>query len=158
MPVCPNFGHPINVRQMTCKIIEYGSNDYKEMVKLREDVLRKPLGLSFTAEALAVDRQDTLLVLLEEEQLVACCILTEDHPEMIRLRQMAVRNDIQSKGLGRSLITFAEQVSMEKGYHTLYMHARAVARGFYEKLGYVVTSQEYLEVSIPHYTMKKQLL
>ncbi len=143
---------------MTFKFIEYGSNDYKEMVKLREDVLRKPLGLSFSSEFLEVDQQDILIALFEEEQLVACCILTVDHPEMIRLRQMAVRNDIQSKGLGRALIGFAEQVSREKGFHKIYMHARAVAKGFYEKLGYAVCSPEYEEVSIPHYTMEKQLL
>jgi predicted GNAT family N-acyltransferase len=142
---------------MTFKFIVYGSNDYKEMVKLREDVLRKPLGLSFSAEALEIDQQDLLLGLFEEEQLVACCILSSDHPQMIRLRQMAVRNDIQSKGLGRALIGFAEQVTREKGFHKIYMHARAVAKGFYEKLGYSVCSSEYVEVSIPHYTMEKQL-
>jgi predicted GNAT family N-acyltransferase len=142
---------------MTFKFIVYGSNDYKEMVKLREDVLRKPLGLSFSAEALEIDQQDLLLGLFEEEQLVACCILSSDHPQMIRLRQMAVRNDIQSKGLGRALIGFAEQVTREKGFHKIYMHARAVAKGFYEKLGYSVCSPEYVEVSIPHYTMEKQL-
>jgi predicted GNAT family N-acyltransferase len=30
--------------------------------------------------------------------------------------------------------------------------------GFYEKLGYAVTGDEFMEVTIPHYIMEKALL
>ena len=32
---------------MALKIIDHGTNEYQQMVKMREDILRKPLGLSF---------------------------------------------------------------------------------------------------------------
>jgi predicted GNAT family N-acyltransferase len=37
------------------------------------------------------------------------------------------------------------------------MHARKNAIGFYEKMGYQVTSEEFLEVTIPHVVMEKKL-
>jgi predicted GNAT family N-acyltransferase len=39
----------------------------------------------------------------------------------------------------------------------LCMHARKTAKGFYEKLGYAVTGDEFMEVTIPHYIMEKAL-
>jgi predicted GNAT family N-acyltransferase len=37
------------------------------------------------------------------------------------------------------------------------MHARKNAVGFYEKMGYQVTGDEFTELTIPHYIMEKQL-
>jgi predicted GNAT family N-acyltransferase len=37
------------------------------------------------------------------------------------------------------------------------MHARVTAVRFYEKLGYEVASEEFVEVTIPHRVMRKQL-
>ncbi len=34
--------------EINFKIIEYGSSEYKKAVALRERILRKPLGLSFS--------------------------------------------------------------------------------------------------------------
>ena len=37
---------------MALKIIDYNSPEYKDMLALRMEILRKPLGLSFTKEDL----------------------------------------------------------------------------------------------------------
>jgi predicted GNAT family N-acyltransferase len=37
------------------------------------------------------------------------------------------------------------------------MHARVNAVGFYEKVGYRVHGDQFVEVTIPHYVMEKQL-
>ena len=52
---------------------------------------------------------------------------------------------------------FAENIARDLGYRKLCMHARKTARGFYEKLGYMVNGDEFMEVTIPHYTMEKAL-
>jgi predicted GNAT family N-acyltransferase len=54
-------------------------------------------------------------------------------------------------------MSFAENVARDAGYKTLTMHARKSALGFYEKLGYTVCSDEFEEVTVPHYEMEKQL-
>ena len=70
---------------------------------------------------------------------------------------MAVQNNLQGKGIGASMMNFAENVARDAGYKKIRMHARKTAIGFYEKLGYSVIGNEFLEVSIPHYVMEKRL-
>jgi GNAT superfamily N-acetyltransferase len=142
---------------MALKIIDHGSYEYRQMVKLRDDVLRKPLGLGFTPEELEEEKGNMLIGAFEEDDILACCMLVEENPTTVRLRQMAVLNDLQGKGIGRALMTFAENIARDRGYKTLRMHARKNATGFYEKMGYRVVGNEFTEVTIPHYLMEKKL-
>lgn len=142
---------------MALKIIDHGSNEYWQMVKLRDDILRKPLGLGFTQHELEKEKENMLIGAFEDDQMLGCCMLVEKDPEIVRLRQMAVLNDLQGKGIGRALMNFAENIARDRGYKVLSMHARKNAVGFYEKMGYKVASDEFTEVTIPHYVMEKQL-
>lgn len=142
---------------MALKIIDHGSKEYKEMVDLRFQMLRKPLGLTFTPEDLAAEKDDILIGCFEDEKLEACCMLTQTDPKTVRLRQMAVTAGLQGKGIGRVLMVFAENIARDRGYRRLTMHARKSAVGFYEKNGYKVCSDEFVEVTIPHFIMDKDL-
>jgi GNAT superfamily N-acetyltransferase len=142
---------------MALKQIDHGSKEYQQMVDLRFQILRKPLGLSFSEEDLAAEKQDILLGCFEDDSLEACCILTQTDPKTVRLRQMAVSANLQGKGIGRVLMSFAENVARDHGYRRLTMHARKSALGFYEKNGYRICSDEFNEVTIPHYVMEKDL-
>ncbi|MBK6936391.1 MAG: GNAT family N-acetyltransferase [Chitinophagaceae bacterium] len=142
---------------MALKILEHGSPEYLKMVKLRDDVLRKPLGLSFTNEELEEEKDNILIGAFEEEIILGCCMLVEENPIEVRLRQMAVLKDLQGKGIGRAIMLFAENIARDRGYKILSMHARKDAIGFYEKAGYRTSGEEFTEVTIPHYVMKKQL-
>lgn len=142
---------------MALKLIDHGSKEYQQMVELRYQILRKPLGLSFTMEDLAKETNDILIGCFDEEKLEGCCMLTEDGPKTVRLRQMAVYAGLQGKGIGRVLMMFAENIARDRGYKRLTMHARASAVGFYEKQGYKICSDEFQEVTIPHFVMEKML-
>ena len=142
---------------MALKILDYGSPEYRQMVKLRDDILRKPLGLGFTDNELEEERDHMLIGAFEEEQILGCCMLVEEEAGTVRLRQMAVLNNLQGKGIGRALMTFAENLARDRGYKKLTMHARKHAIGFYEKMGYKVAGSEFEEVTIPHYVMQKPL-
>jgi predicted GNAT family N-acyltransferase len=142
---------------MPLKIIDHGSKEYEQMVALRLQMLRKPLGLSFTREELDGEKNDILIGCFEDDKLEACCMLTETDPKTVRLRQMAVASVLQGKGIGRVLMTFAENIARDRGYRRLTMHARKTAVGFYEKNGYKICSDEFVEVTIPHYEMEKEL-
>lgn len=142
---------------MALKIIDHGSGAYHQMVELRYNILRKPLGLGFSIEDLEKEKNDILMGCFDEERLEGCCILTEEDKHTIRLRQMAVLSGLQGKGIGRVLMMFAENIARDRGYRRLTMHARTSAIGFYEKLGYTTYGEEFEEVSIPHRTMEKHL-
>ena len=142
---------------MALKIIDYGSPEYRQMVQLRNEILRKPLGLHFTEEELEKEKENLLVAAYEDDHLLGCCMLVEEDPQTVRLRQMAVINDLQGKGIGSALMTFAENLARDRGYQRITMHARKNSVGFYEKMGYKPISDEFEEITIPHYIMEKQL-
>lgn len=142
---------------MALKIIDHGSKEYHQMVKLRDDILRRPLGLNFDFKELEEERHNLLIGAFEDENILGCCMLVEENPDVVKLRQMAVLNALQGKGIGRALMQFAENLARDHGYRVLTMHARKNAVGFYEKMGYRVKGNEFTEVSIPHYEMEKLL-
>lgn len=84
-------------------------------------------------------------------------MLVNEGDGVVRLRQMAVNNNLQGKGVGRALMNFAENIARDQGFRRLTMHARKTAIGFYEHLGYQICSEEFEEVTIPHYVMEKRL-
>ena len=138
-------------------MIDYGTQEYDQMIQLRMEMLRKPLGLTFSKEDLEKEKDDVLIGAFEDDKLLGCCLLTKIDDKTIRLRQMAVPNNLQGKGVGRALMVFAENISHDLGYKKLIMHARKTALGFYEKLGYNISGDEFTEVTIPHFIMEKDL-
>jgi len=142
---------------MPLQIIDHGSLQHRKMVDLRFQMLRKPLGLSFSKEDLEAEKNDILIGFFDEEKLEGCCILTKEDEKTVRLRQMAVLSGLQGKGIGRVIMTFAENIARDRGFKRLNMHARKTAKGFYEKLGYHVEGPEFEEVTIPHVEMVKEL-
>lgn len=142
---------------MGLKQIDHGSKEYQQMVNLRYEIMRKPLGLSFSAEELANEKGDILIGAFDDDEMMGCCILTNTGNGCVRLRQMAVQKNVQGKGIGESLMRFAENIARDKGYKTLTMHARDTALGFYEKYGYKVIGDQFTEINIPHHIMEKKL-
>jgi predicted GNAT family N-acyltransferase len=142
---------------MALKQIDHGSKEYQQMVNLRYEIMRKPLGLSFSADELAKEKNDLLIAAYDDDEIMGCCILTDMKNGCVRLRQMAVQKNMQGKGIGESIIRFAENIARDKGYKTLTMHARDTAVGFYEKYGYRVQGPQFLEINIPHHIMEKKL-
>lgn len=141
----------------TIRIIEYGSCDHKAMIALRDEVLRKPLGLTFSPEYLQQEINAVLIGYFEAETLLGCCILSPQNGTTVQLRQMAVDNSLQGKGAGSKILAFAEEQARAAGFAELMMHARKTAAPFYTKNGYQVRGKEFEEVGIAHYEMFKRL-
>jgi N-acetylglutamate synthase-like GNAT family acetyltransferase len=142
---------------MPIKQIDHGTKEYQQMVELRTEILRKPLGLAFEKKELEREADDILIAAFEEDKMLGCCLLTKIDNQCVRLRQMAVQNNLQGKGIGAAMMNYAENVARDAGYNKVIMHARKTAIAFFEKLGYKATGNEFVEITIPHYVMEKKL-
>lgn len=142
---------------MPIKQIDHGTYEYSQMLHLRQEILRRPLQLDIYNENLESEKEDILIAAFDEEVMLGCCLLKKVDPHTVQLRQMAVQNNLQGKGIGAALMNYAENIASDNGYKKLMMHARKTAAGFYEKLGYHITGNEFLEIGIPHYIMEKKL-
>ena len=115
------------------------------------------MNLSFESSELEKEKNDILIAALDEDVMLGCCLLTQADDKVVRLRQMAVQNNLQGKGVGASMMNYAETIARDKGYKRLMMHARKTAVGFYEKLGYKTVGNEFSEINLPHIIMEKKL-
>lgn len=93
------------------------------------------------------------------------CFLEEDGKVLAYLRAFAVEKGVakvgrvlsvtHNQGHGRKLMTESLPYIREKlGAEKVVVHAQKTAQGFYDKLGFGVTSDDYLEEGIPHVTME----
>ncbi|THD66328.1 GNAT family N-acetyltransferase [Robertkochia marina] len=75
-----------------------------------------------------------------------------------QLRGMAVLDGFRRSGIGKALVTEAEDMVSEKGGKGIWMNAREAAAHFYETLGYRITGNLFEIRNVgPHYFMEKSL-
>lgn len=142
---------------MELKQVLYDSPEYRQVVELREEVLRKPLKISLRNEDLSREAKDAILAAFEGDEIKACLLLTPLENGWYKLRQMAVAAAQQKTGVGRKLVGFAEEWVKQHSGRGIRLHSRYVAIGFYEKLGYQKEGAMFLEVGMPHVLMTKSL-
>jgi predicted GNAT family N-acyltransferase len=132
--------------------------DYDLALDLRYRELRQPLGLVFTEEELGKDIHDLHYGLFAEGKILSCLTVSDMGAKVAKIRQVATDRRFQGKGLGIRLGKEVENILRRDGFERLFCHARATAVPFYEKQLYVICSEEFKEVGIPHYLMEKYLL
>ena len=143
---------PISIRQ-----IAHASHDYAMAVNLRRALLRTPLGLDFTSAQLATEATDTHLAAFDDEEVVGTVVLSPYDDSTLKLRQMAVDDSQQGAGIGRQLLTAAEEHAKALGNTRIMLAARVTAQAFYARYGYAAEGDIFEEVTIPHITMHKTL-
>ena len=139
-------------------MIDTQSTDYDGMIDLRMKVLLDPIGIPRSYINPETEKNDLLLAAFENNQMVGCCILTPVDQSTLQLRQMAVESDLQKKGIGAAIVSFAEDLAKQKGFSKLIMHARNAVIPFYQKCGYSISGPEFFEVGIGHHKMEKELV
>jgi len=137
--------------------IDTNAPEYPQVFALRDEQLRKPLGMSLKNDDLSRDYIDNIFIAKYGDKVIGCLMLHHKDDRHLQLRQMAVDSEWQGKGVGRQIVIAAEKFAAEKGYHKMVLHARKVATGFYDRLGYSITGDEFLEVGIPHFIMEKSM-
>lgn len=141
---------------MTIREITTADPVYPEVWELRDAVLRRPLGQSLRDDDISGDHLERIFIVQNDAGRAVACVMLRALPSgAFKLRQMAVSPAFQGTGIGRQLVEAAERAAWTSGAQRIEMNARAAVRSFYEKLGYAVEGEEFVEVGIPHFFMKK---
>jgi predicted GNAT family N-acyltransferase len=138
--------------------IEWGSPEYDLSVKIRYDVLRKPIGLEFTEEQLEAEWSDIHLACYNgNAEMMGSLILTVNDDNTLKMRQVAVAEHCQRHGVGRCLVEAAEAYAKHNKHPKIVLNARELAIPFYLELDYELIGEPFIEVGIPHNKMHKLL-
>ncbi|CAM3504191.1 GNAT family N-acetyltransferase [Saccharibacillus sp. WB 17] len=74
-----------------------------------------------------------------------------------KLERICISAPYRKHGIGRIILNGLERLAAEQGLRRVKLHGQTQARGFYEKLGYLAASDEFMEDGIPHLLMVKEL-
>lgn len=116
----------------------------------------------FVEEQGFVDKMDDIdsvaihFVAFEKEMAIGTCRIFLKENSYI-LGRLAVLSEYRQKGVGRALMTAAEQKVKKIGFNSLMLHSQIRATEFYEKCGYKAFGEVELEENYPHIWMKKEI-
>jgi len=131
--------------------------ELQQYFHLRWRILRKPWGQAEGSEQDDNESSAYHVMAVENNKTVGVARL-EFFNNTAQLRYMAVDDAYQKQGIGRSIILHMEKYAKENNAQTLFLNAREIAVGFYERQGYKVTEKSYLLFgSIQHFKMMKKL-
>jgi ribosomal protein S18 acetylase RimI-like enzyme len=135
----------------------FGGHDYEALVELRREVLRRPLGMDFTAQQLIEERSQLHLGAWSGARVIGCLVLKNLGGGAVQMRQVAVSDDARKMGIGRLLVEESELEARRRGWRRMVLHARQTAVAFYERLGYAIEGEPFVEIGLPHRLMAKSL-
>ena len=138
------------------KIVSYGSSEYKTALALRQEILREPLGLCFSEDELEKEKNHIHFIGLKDGALIATASLVPEQTTC-KMRQVAIRADMQGLGIGSKLIDYCELYATLEKFESICCHARGTAVLFYTKKDYVLEGEYFTEIGMPHVKMQKVL-
>jgi len=104
-------------------------------------------------EALELDELDPVchhvLIADADNQPIATGRISPDG----RIGRMAVLKECRGQGIGSALLTALLEYARQEHYAGVYLHAQLTAIPFYEKHGFMVTGEQFMDAGIPHRNM-----
>ena len=143
---------------ITVQQFDFATPEYDESIRLRTAILRIPLGLEFKIKDLEAEYNSIHLgAYNQRRQMVGCLVLKPLEKGVYKMRQVAVVEAVQGKGVGSIMVEASEKLLRQLGGKMIELNARDTAIPFYEKLNYKKEGSEFTEVGIPHFKMIKKL-
>lgn len=133
-----------------------GPAELEAALALRERVFCDEQGVTLEADQDGLDPEAVHLVAYDGDRLVGTCRLLFDE-NVAQLGRMAVERDARGRGIGAEMLGEAERASQAAGARLIRLHAQTTARSLYERGGFVVRGDEFMDEGIPHVTMEKPL-
>lgn len=133
-------------------------SEWESYFDLRYRILRKPWNQPLGSERNEGDTNALHYACFSENTIIAVGRLDRVDEQCCQLRFFAVENNLQGKGIGKTLMNHIEKSAFQLGYKSMMLHARENAIAFYEKLGFqIVAPSHTLFGVIKHVEMQKSL-
>lgn len=132
-------------------------NDLERAFDVRKKVFIEEQGVPLHLEMDEHDSTATHFIINNGEHTIAASRLREIAPQVGKVERVCVLKEYRGKRLGVLTMETIEQYAQTIPWHTLKLNAQTYAVPFYEKLGFVVTSPEFMDAGMPHRAMEKKI-
>lgn len=133
---------------------------YQKAVAIRTEVFIHEQGIAADLELDELEASCVHMVLASAQAVadaVACCRVHALPEKRLKVQRVAVPLTFRGQDHGVALMNELAQWAHKQGFKQLVLGAQTSALGFYQKLGYEVTSEPYLSVGIWHQDMALNL-
>ncbi|MFJ7932908.1 GNAT family N-acetyltransferase [Sporosarcina sp. NPDC096371] len=75
-----------------------------------------------------------------------------------KVERVCILEECRGQHLGNLIMGALEEHAKDTGMNKIILNAQTYAIPFYEKLGYITTSPEFMDADIPHRAMEKRII
>ena len=97
-------------------------------------------------------------VLLNDDEPIAAARWRSYGEGIAKVERIAVLDNHQGKGYGRQIVQYiTDELHANAAINKVVMHAQDHALPFYEKIGYQIEGEGFIEANIPHHKIVKEV-
>lgn len=130
----------------------------EQAFEVRRKVFVEEQGVPLHIEMDEYDDAATHFAGFNLEQPIAAARIRETDSGIGKIERVCVLEEYRGQHVGVILMNEMEEHAKKAGLFTLKLNSQSYAIPFYEKLGYEVSSPEFLDAGIPHRAMVKNLM
>lgn len=137
--------------------IAVSENEREDAFTVRKKVFVEEQGVPLTLELDDFDQTASHFVVYDGEKAIAAGRIRGTSEDVGKVERVCVLKEYRGKHLGNLIMHALEEQAAKTGLSKILLNAQSYAVPFYEKLGYTVTSPEFMDADIPHRAMEKTI-
>ncbi|MEF8789904.1 MAG: GNAT family N-acetyltransferase [Haloarculaceae archaeon] len=131
--------------------------DFEAALALRREVFIEEQDVPEDLEIDGRDEEATHFLARADGDPVGTARLRDYGEGVAKVERVAVREPRRGEGWGERIMSAVEAYARDAGFDRVRLAAQVPVVGFYERLGYEVVSEAFMDAGIPHRSMEKPL-
>lgn len=137
--------------------VDLTSGYYNDAISIRKKVFVEEQHVPPELEIDDLEDKTIHVIGYLEDKAVSTARLYQKNDTTFKVQRVAVSLDFRKQNLGNQLMLEIERYAKEKQVNQLILDAQDHALSFYEKLGYQIVGDSFMDAGIPHHKMVKRL-
>ena len=125
---------------------------------VRRKVFVEEQGVPLALELDELDKTADHFVVYTSNSPIGAGRIRETNNGIGKVERVCVLPEYRGMNLGKLIMQALEDHAATKDFEKIILNAQSYALPFYEKLGYVITSPEFMDADIPHRAMEKKIM
>ncbi|KZE38330.1 acetyltransferase [Bhargavaea cecembensis] len=124
---------------------------------VRKAVFVEEQGVPIHIELDELDQEAVHFIAYDGERPIAAGRIRDIGDGVGKVERVCVLPEYRGRRLGQQMMVMLEEHARKAGLGKIRLNAQNHAVPFYEKIGYTVTSPEFMDAGIPHRVMEKPI-
>lgn len=138
--------------------IATSESERKDAFSVRRKVFVDEQGVPLNLELDEHDHTSAHFIVYDDNRAIGAGRIRKVGDTVGKVERVCVLEEFRGKHLGKLIMEALETHAQNTGMHKIILNAQSYAIPFYEKLGYGITSPEFMDADIPHRTMEKKVV